>query len=86
MEVQPRNNDSESLLSGRTRLHSESDEPIEIRRSKRRRIEKSFGPDFVVYLVEGTRDSHKRQTMVSPSIESDPLTYEEVMKSQDASF
>ena len=36
---------------------SESIEPI---RSKRARIAKSFGPNFVVYLVEGTRNSLNR--------------------------
>lgn len=33
----------------------ESVEQVELRRSKRVRREKTFGPDFIVYLVEGTR-------------------------------
>ena len=57
-----------------------------LRRSKRVRIEKSFGPDFIIYLVEGTRDSHSRQIVVTPSIESDPLTFGDAMKSQDVAF
>jgi hypothetical protein len=39
------------------RNNNESGEPSKIRRSKRMRKEKSFGPDFIVYLVEGSRDS-----------------------------
>ena len=58
VEVLSRSNNSTSSNTSRPR--NESDEQPEIRRSKRRRIEKSFGPDFVVYLVEGTRDKHKR--------------------------
>ncbi|KAH9715709.1 hypothetical protein KPL71_021156 [Citrus sinensis] len=63
-----------------------NNEQNHLRRSKRIRTIKSFGPDFIVYLVEGTRDSQSKQTMITPIIESDPLTYEEVMKSQDAAF
>ena len=57
-----------------------------MKRSKRIRNIKSFGPDFIVYLVEGKRDSQSKQTMITPIIESDPLTYKEVMKCQDAAF
>ena len=56
-------------------------ESFELRRSKRMRKEKSFGSDFIVYLVEGSRDSSCKQKMISPNIDSDPLTYEEAMKS-----
>jgi hypothetical protein len=61
-------------------------EPSEIKRSKRMKKEKSFGQDFTVYLVEGSRDSPCKQKMISPNIKSDPLTYEEAMKSQDSAF
>jgi hypothetical protein len=64
----------------------ESSESSELRRSKRMRKEKSFGPDFIVYLVEGSRDSSCKQKMISPNVDSNPLTYEEAMKSQDAAF
>ena len=63
-----------------------TEDPPKIRRSKRARKEKSFGPDFIVYLVEGTRDIHVRQTEILPAIDSDPLTFEEAMKSQDVAF
>jgi hypothetical protein len=65
---------------------SEPSEHSEIRRSKRMRKEKSFGPAFIVYLVEGSRDSSCKQKMISPNIESDPLTYEEAIKSRDSAF
>jgi len=65
--------------------YGEPSEPSEIR-SKRMRRENSFGPDFIVYVVEGSRDSSCKQKMISPNIESDPLTFEEAMKSQDSAF
>jgi hypothetical protein len=71
------------------RNNNESGEPSkssELRRSKRMRKEKSFGPDFIVYLVEGSRDLSCKQKMISLNIDSDPLTYEEAMKSQDYAF
>ncbi|CAM8920561.1 unnamed protein product [Rhodiola kirilowii] len=58
----------------------------EIRRSKRARKEKSFGNDFHIYLVEGTRDEVSSQYMYCHVIESDPKTFDEAMKSQDVSF
>ena len=63
----------------------EPSESFELRRSQRMRKEKSFG-DFIVYLLEGSRDSSCKQKMILPNIDSDPLTYEEAMKSQDAAF
>jgi hypothetical protein len=75
--VEPIRNNNES---------GESSESSELRRSKRMRKEKSFRPDFIVYLVEGSRDSSCKQKMISPNVDSDPLTYEEAMKSQDAAF
>ena len=72
------------LLSEKSsELPSESIEP---RRSKKARNAKSFGPDFVVYLVEVTRNYHNRQIMVSSVMEPYPLTFEEAMKSNDSAF
>jgi hypothetical protein len=70
------------------RNNNESSEPSESfeLRSKRIRKEKSFRQDFIIYLVEGTRDSSCKQKMISPNIDSNPLTYEEGMKSQDTAF
>ncbi|XP_077232265.1 proline-rich receptor-like protein kinase PERK2 [Tasmannia lanceolata] len=58
----------------------------EIRRSKRDRREKNYGLDFVIYLVEWSRDVVFTSTMIDVNIEPDPKTYEEAIKSQDASF
>ncbi|XP_028101612.1 uncharacterized protein LOC114300934 [Camellia sinensis] len=46
--------------------------------------EKSFVPDFIVYLVE--RDAHCKQTMLSLNVDLDPSTFEEAMKSQYVAF
>ena len=35
---------------------------VEVRRSKWIRKEKSFGSDFLVYLIEGTRDFIEKET------------------------
>jgi hypothetical protein len=67
-------------------LQWHASEPFEIRRSKRMRKEKSFGLDFIVYLVGGSRDSSCKQKMISPNIKLDHLTYEEAMKFQDSAF
>ena len=37
-------------------------------------------------MVEGTRDSRVKQTIISQAIDFDPLIYKEAMKSQDAAF
>ncbi|XP_077215962.1 uncharacterized protein LOC143850616 [Tasmannia lanceolata] len=60
--------------------------PNEIRRSKRDRRERTLGPDFVIYLVEGSRNKTKTSTMIDLKVELDPKTYEEATKSQDVAF
>ncbi|KAI3735577.1 hypothetical protein L6452_15083 [Arctium lappa] len=57
-----------------------------LRRSKRGRIEKSTGPDFQVYLVEGSREEIGSQFFYYYSIEEDPKSFDEAMKSQDVAF
>ena len=58
----------------------------EIRKSKRARKEKSFGPDFQLYLVEGSRESVVTQVPYVYHMEEDPITYSEAMKSHDSTF
>ncbi|XP_074300561.1 uncharacterized protein LOC141631838 [Silene latifolia] len=58
----------------------------EIRRSKRKRIAKSFGPDFLTYLVEGSRDGCENYYPYCFHIDEDPRTFDEVMRSHDSSF
>ena len=80
------NQEKEFILLPSEKSSEPPSESIEPRRSKRARIAKSFGPDFVVYLVEGTMNSINRQIMVSYVMEPDPLTFEEAMKSNDSAF
>ena len=47
----------------------------------------SFGPDFIVYLVEGSpEDSYCVYIAISSNIEYDPQTFDKAMKSQDSTF
>ncbi|GKD10421.1 zinc finger, CCHC-type containing protein [Tanacetum coccineum] len=62
---------------------SETPEP---RRGKRVRKAKSYGSDFQLYLVEGSRDQVGSQYSYCYSIEEDPRTYDEAMQSHDAAF
>ncbi|GKA43936.1 zinc finger, CCHC-type containing protein [Tanacetum coccineum] len=65
------------------------DVPSEIpepRKGKRVRKAKSYGSDFQLYLVEGSRDQVGSQYSYCFSIEEDPRTYNEAMQSRDAAF
>ena len=57
-----------------------------LRRSKRGRIGKSFGPHFQIYLEEGSRDEIGLQHSYCYHIDNDPRTYSEAMNSQDVAF
>lgn len=57
-----------------------------LRRSKRIRTEKSFGLDFIIYLVEESRDGVRHQVMLFTIIDYDSLTYTKAVKSQDSAF
>nr|GEZ00977.1 zinc finger, CCHC-type [Tanacetum cinerariifolium] len=50
-------------------------------RSNRARVAKSFGSDFKLYLVEGSRDHIGPQYSYCYSIEEDPRTFDEAMQS-----
>ncbi|GKB45839.1 zinc finger, CCHC-type containing protein [Tanacetum coccineum] len=63
--------------------------PVEtptVRRSNRARVAKSFGSDFRLYLVEGSRDEIGPQYSYCYSIEEDPRTFDEAMQSRDVAF
>ncbi|GJW52443.1 zinc finger, CCHC-type containing protein [Tanacetum coccineum] len=62
---------------------SETPEP---RRGKRARKAKSYGSDFQLYLVEGSRDQIGSQYSYCYNIEEDHRTYNEAMQSRDAAF
>ncbi|GKA08482.1 zinc finger, CCHC-type containing protein [Tanacetum coccineum] len=63
--------------------------PIEIpepRRSNKALVAKSYGSDFQLYLVKGLRDEIASQYSYCYSIEEDPKTFDEAMKSRDVAF
>ena len=64
----------------------DSNDALELRKSKRERKTKNYGLDFLVYLVEGFSDSISNCVPYCFNVESDPITYEEAMSSSDASF
>nr|KAJ0224348.1 hypothetical protein LSAT_V11C100031110 [Lactuca sativa] len=55
----------------------------ELRKSARARKAKSFGSEFQLYLVEGTRDETMSQHQYCYNIEEDPKTFDEAMASKD---
>ena len=61
-------------------------EPQQVRKSERGRIAKNFGSEFLLYLVEGSRDEVGLQYSYCYSIEDDPKTFNEAMESRDAAF
>nr|GEW60022.1 zinc finger, CCHC-type [Tanacetum cinerariifolium] len=56
----------------------------ELRKNKRHRTPKDFGPEFQLYLIEGTRDEVFDQHSYWFNVEDDPIN--EAMKSQDVAF
>ncbi|GKA00826.1 hypothetical protein Tco_0673491 [Tanacetum coccineum] len=58
----------------------------ELRKSKRNRTPKNFGPEFQLYLIEGTRDEVSDQHSYCFNVEDDPKTFDEAMKSHDVAF
>nr|KAJ0209753.1 hypothetical protein LSAT_V11C400185330 [Lactuca sativa] len=58
----------------------------EPRKSTRARKAKSFGSDFQLYLVEGTRNETISQHQYSFNIKEDPKTFSEAMASRDIHF
>nr|KAJ0198658.1 hypothetical protein LSAT_V11C600318930 [Lactuca sativa] len=59
---------------------------FEPRKSTRARKAKSFGSDFQLYLVEGTRNETISQHQYCFNIEEDPKTFSEAMDSRDVHF
>nr|GEY41730.1 zinc finger, CCHC-type [Tanacetum cinerariifolium] len=57
-----------------------------LRKSKRNRTIKDFGPEFQLYLIEGTTDEVSDQHSYCFNVKDDPKTFNEIMKSQDVAF
>ena len=76
-----------NLDKGKQIIDNDEQEVIELRRSKRiKRKPLRYEEEFFIYLMEGTRDSVINQIPYCYNTESDPQTFEEAMKSQDAAF
>ncbi|GJW08005.1 hypothetical protein Tco_1570428 [Tanacetum coccineum] len=58
----------------------------ELRKGKKNRTLKNFGPKFQLYLIEGTRDEVSDQHSYCFNVEDDPKTFDETMNSQDVAF
>ncbi|GKB33120.1 hypothetical protein Tco_0872521 [Tanacetum coccineum] len=58
----------------------------ELRKGKRNRTPKDFGPEFQLYLIEGTIDEVSDQHSYCFNVGDDPKTFDEAMKSQDVAF
>ncbi|KAD5507850.1 hypothetical protein E3N88_15553 [Mikania micrantha] len=92
----PRLKDIPQSLKGSRNVNSCSDisgNPIDItstntepKKSTRFRKAKSFGSDFHLYLVEGTRNKVQYQYQYCYNIEEDPKTFSEAMNSRDTNF
>ncbi|GJY80115.1 zinc finger, CCHC-type containing protein [Tanacetum coccineum] len=54
-----------------------------LRKSKRNKTPKDFGPKFQLYLIERTRDEVSDQHSYYFNVEDYPKTFDEAMKSQD---
>ncbi|GJS94562.1 zinc finger, CCHC-type containing protein [Tanacetum coccineum] len=53
----------------------------ELRKGKKNRTPKNFGPKFQLYLIEGTRDEVSDQHSYCFNVEDDPKRFDEAMKS-----
>ncbi|GKC49614.1 zinc finger, CCHC-type containing protein [Tanacetum coccineum] len=58
----------------------------ELRKSKRHRTPKDLGPEFQLYLIQGTRDEVSDQHSYFFNVEDDPKIFDEAMKSHDVAF
>ncbi|XP_072066897.1 uncharacterized protein [Arachis hypogaea] len=61
-------------------------ENIELRKSKRIRKAKTYGPDFFMFLVEGTGESKDSIAPICLHMEGDTETYEEAIRFRDSDF
>ncbi|GJT58559.1 zinc finger, CCHC-type containing protein [Tanacetum coccineum] len=59
---------------------------LELRKNKRNRTPKNFGPEFQLYLIEGTGDEVSDQHSYYFNVEDGPKTFDEEIKSEDVAF
>ncbi|GJY26739.1 hypothetical protein Tco_0401465 [Tanacetum coccineum] len=58
----------------------------ELRKSKRNRTLKNFGPELKLYLIKGTRDEVSNQHSYCFNVEDNTKTFDLTMKSHDVAF
>ncbi|GKA23035.1 zinc finger, CCHC-type containing protein [Tanacetum coccineum] len=58
----------------------------DLRKNKRNRTLKDFGPEFLLYLIKGTRDEVSDQHSYCFNVEDDPKAFDEAIKSHDVAF
>lgn len=63
-----------------------NEEVVELRMSKRARVESSFGPDFVTNFLVGDSLLQDEEITSLFVLEDNPTTYEEAIRSIDSSF
>ncbi|GJU32829.1 hypothetical protein Tco_1176418, partial [Tanacetum coccineum] len=59
---------------------------LELRKGKRNRTPKNFGPEFQLYLIEGTKNEVSDQHSYCFNVWDDLKIFDEAMKSQDVAF
>ncbi|GJS40925.1 zinc finger, CCHC-type containing protein [Tanacetum coccineum] len=92
--IEPNDSDSiNSIIESRDAIFDENrfslvvqQLELVLRKRKRNRTSKDFGPGFQLYLIEGTRDEVSDQHSYCFNIEDDPKTFDEAKKSQDVTF
>ena len=62
-------------------IEDDEENALKSRRIKRQRKEKSFGPDFEVYLIEGRRNDLCTDIPYLYGVKGDLVTYNEAMTS-----
>lgn len=82
----PLYNDKIVKLDRSIKNNGKSTKPFEPRSGKRIKTKWSFKQDYVVYLVECTRESSCNQIMITHTIEINLLTYDKATKSQDVAI
>ena len=79
-------NSDEQEISNNNISNNDMSEFVELRRSKRIKRQKTYGPDFFMFLVEGSREKINNKISMCLNVENDPQFFEEAMKSQDVAF
>lgn len=82
----PRPKDMNSMSKVSVNIEDIPSTSTETRKSTRVRKAKSFGDDFQLYLVEGSRNDIEFQYQYCLNVEEDPKTFSEAMASRDAVF